>query len=255
MTPAPTRLECVPWRLRSRRRGRAWVLAAIVLCVGFLGLGCSSDAEPLAGDEAPSGTEPIESDEAEAGVRNGDTEDSSAPTAPAQPTPTRAPAPTPTPQPERVEPEPGSGGQPTGSLDEADIEIETDEGTIQIGEAEVPDGVDAAFPLPDDFEVQLSSETEDQFGFSGVTAMSLEQLKAFYAEGLIAAGYEIVATQEVEGVLAVYSFEGDGVEGDVALSEEPGGDGSSILVTIGAGSDRFSIDFGSLDLGGGVGDE
>lgn len=253
--------ERARWRLRGGPIRRRLSVAALVLCVGLFGAGCSSDDEdasaqvvPSEIDDAARVQESSEGESSDAGSDTGsdDTEPSPtpAPSATASPTVTPVPAATPTPEPERTEPEPGTGGQSTGPLDEADIEIETDEGTIQIGEADVPDGVDAAFPLPDDFEVQLSSATEDQFGFSGVTALSLDDLKAFYSEGLVAAGYDVSATQEVEGVLAVYSFEADGVEGDVAISQEPGGDGSSILVTIGAGSERFSIDFGSLDLGG-----
>lgn len=114
--------------------------------------------------------------------------------------------------------------------------METDEGTIQIGQAVVPDGVSDSFPIPPDLVVELSSATATDFGFSGVSSLSIAELAAFYEEGLAAAGYEITQRQEIAGVLSVYTFEREIEMGQVAISEAPGGNASSVLVTIGDGT-------------------
>lgn len=139
---------------------------------------------------------------------------------------------------------PEGGGMATGALGDADVEVVTDAGTIQIGVAEVPAGVSDTFPIPDDLDVQLSSATGTDFGFSGVSAMAVADLATFYENGLIAAGYEITARQEIVGVLAVYTFERGQEAGQVAISEAPGSAGSSVLVTIGDGSSLTAISVG-----------
>lgn len=139
---------------------------------------------------------------------------------------------------------PEGGGTATGALGDADIQLETEEGTIQIGVAEVPDGVSGTFPIPADLDVQLSSATETDFGFSGVSAMGIAELAAFYEVGLIEAGYEITARQDVEGVLAVYTFERAAESGQVAISSAPGGAGSSVIVTIGDGTSATEASLG-----------
>ncbi len=136
---------------------------------------------------------------------------------------------------------PDGGGTATGALADADVVVETDEGTIQIGVADVPDGVSTTFPIPADLDVQLSSATDTDFGFSGVSAGSVDELAAFYVEGLELAGYEITARQEIAGTLAVYTFERAAEFGQVAISSAPGGGGSSVLVTIGDGTSRTEV--------------
>jgi hypothetical protein len=130
-----------------------------------------------------------------------------------------------------------AGGESLGPLSDPDldVEIETDEGTVQIGDAEVPAGLDPAFPLPDDLGVQLASETTTDIGFSGTTAQSIGELTEFYATELPRSGYTITETQIVEGVLAVFTFEGRDRFGQVAISETPGAATSTVLVTIGDG--------------------
>lgn len=132
---------------------------------------------------------------------------------------------------------PGTGGTATGALEDADAQIETDTGTIQIGVAEVPAGVSPTFPIPDDLDVQLSSSTDTDFGFSGVSTRSIAELAEFYDAELAAAGYVISTRQETPGVLAVFAFERDDEFGQVAISSAPGS-GTSVLVTIGDGTTR-----------------
>lgn len=121
-----------------------------------------------------------------------------------------------------------------GPLGQADVAIEADDGSVQIGSATVPAAVDGGFPLPDDLEVQIASQDGDVAGFSGVSALTFEELVDFYATELPAAGYEVEPGQFVDGVVAVYDFTGVGGTGQLAISSAPGG-GRSVLVTFTAG--------------------
>ena len=153
-----------------------------------------------------------------------------------------APAPTPTATPESVEPselnrpipEEGNTTETFGPLGETEAEFETEEGDVQIGSGDIPDGA-AEFPVPEDLEVQLASETETDLGFSGVTAMDFGELVAFYEDGIPAAGFEILGTDITEDVFAVFTFESDTQVGQVAISQAPGFDGWTVLVNLGDG--------------------
>lgn len=135
-------------------------------------------------------------------------------------------------------------GAATGVLEDADVQIDTDAGTIEIGVAEVPDGVSDSFPIPPDLDVQLSSATDTDFGFSGVSAHSIADLAEFYDAELTVAGYVITARQETTDVIAVYTFERDDEFGQVAISTAPGS-GTSVIVTIGDGTSRTDVSVGS----------
>jgi hypothetical protein len=130
---------------------------------------------------------------------------------------------------DRILPE-GDEPEVFGPLGETDAEFETDDGRVQIGSADVPDAVAESFPIPDGFEVQLSSQAGTQAGFSGVTDMTFDELVNFYEIELPPAGYEFERSRFVEGVVAVYDFEGPDGAGQVAISSAPGG-GHSVLVT------------------------
>ncbi len=117
-----------------------------------------------------------------------------------------------------------------GPLGETEVEFETDDGLVQVGSAEVPDLVASSFPLPDDIDVQLASESGDQAGFSGVTQLTYAALIDFYDTELRAAGYDSTRSQFVDGVVAVYDFDGADGAGQLAISSAPGG-GHSLLVT------------------------
>ena len=131
----------------------------------------------------------------------------------------------------RVVPE---GDQPLvlGPLGETEAEFETEDGGVQIGAAEVPDAVAASFPVPDGLDVQLASRAGEAAGFSGVTDLDFDELVAFYDAELPAAGYQSTQRQFVDGVVAVYDYEGPDGSGQVAISSAPGG-GHSVLVTFG----------------------
>lgn len=120
-----------------------------------------------------------------------------------------------------------------GPLGSTDREIETDDGLVDIGDAELPASLPEEFPVPDDFEVQLATDVGDQSGFSGVTALELKELADFYRTELDAQGYTVDEIQSIDGVLVVLGFDGDGGRGQVALSSAPGG-GRSVLVTFSA---------------------
>lgn len=125
-----------------------------------------------------------------------------------------------------------AGDEPTvlGPLGQTDAEFETDDGLVQVGSADVPDSIADSFPIPDDLQVQLSSQAGAQAGFSGVTAMAFGALVTFYETELAAAGYDVERTQFVDGVVAAYDFAGSDGSGQLAISSAPGG-GHSVLVT------------------------
>ena len=117
-----------------------------------------------------------------------------------------------------------------GPIGETEAEFETDNGLVQIGAAEVPDGVSASFPVPDDLVVQIASQSGSQSGFSGVSEISFADLVEFYEAELPGAGYSSERSQFVDGVVAVIDFTGPEGTGQVAISSAPGG-GRSVLVT------------------------
>ena len=130
----------------------------------------------------------------------------------------------------------GDDAKSLGPLEDNDLDIETDEGLLQIGNAEVPPGLPAAFPLPADLSIQLATETATDLGFSGTTPSAFDELAAFYATELPTAGYAITSTETVEGVFVSYVFDGADGTGQVAISRSPGGATRTILVTFGDGA-------------------
>ncbi len=117
-----------------------------------------------------------------------------------------------------------------GPLGETEVELETDDGVVQIGRGDVPDAVSDSFPVPDDLVVQLSSQSGTEAGFSGVTDRGFGELVAFYESELVVAGYSVEQTDLVDGVVAVFEFTGADGTGSVAISSAPDG-GRNILVT------------------------
>lgn len=132
----------------------------------------------------------------------------------------------------RILPE-GDEPEVLGPLGETEAEFQTEDGLVQIGSAEVPDAVADSFPIPDGLEIQVSSQAGEEAGFSGVTDMTFDDLVAFYESELPAAGYELDRSQSVDGVVAVFDFDGPDGSGQLAISSAPGG-GNSVLVTFGS---------------------
>jgi hypothetical protein len=120
--------------------------------------------------------------------------------------------------------------QGLGPLGSTEIEIDTGSGTVQIGDGDVPDVVPLEFPLPRDLDVQIASDLGDQVGFSGVSQLGFDELVALYRTGLSTGPFEVVAERIVNDTVAVFTFDGDAGEGEVAISGAPGG-GHSVLVT------------------------
>lgn len=116
-----------------------------------------------------------------------------------------------------------SEAESLGPIGTTETTLPTDEGEISVGGGEVPELGDE-FPLPEGFEIQLTTEIEGEIGFSGRVTGELAELVAFFDEVLPAAGYEIVERQEVPDVFAVLSLEGPLV-GDVVIGQEPGVEG------------------------------
>lgn len=118
-----------------------------------------------------------------------------------------------------------------GPLGSTEIELDTGDGTVQIGAADVPDLIPAAFPRPADLVVQIASGTEASAGFTGVSRLEFDELVQLYREGLLAAGYELLDDTVTPGSLAVFAFDGPDSSGDVVLSTPAPGGGTSVIVT------------------------
>lgn len=126
-----------------------------------------------------------------------------------------------------------AGAEPEefGPLGSTKVEIESDSGTVQIGGGNVPDAVPDTFPIPDDLVIQLSTGVGDNAGFSGVTQLTFDELVAFYRTGLEDSGYFVTDEQIDGGVVVVLGFDGLAGRGQVAMSNAPGGQGRSVLIT------------------------
>lgn len=125
---------------------------------------------------------------------------------------------------------PAAGGESTGPLGSTVIELDTGEGSVQIGGGVVPESL-AGLPVPDDLEVQLASETDAAAGFTGVSTKSVVDLAGFFRDSLSSAGYRITSDQSPSTNIVLLAFDGDGGSGDVALSGAPGGSGTTVIVT------------------------
>ena len=194
------------------------------IAVCLIAVGCSSDDDSrsaattdveleagTAPDQATATTEPEpEPTSATSSVPR----DSASPPASSSPTATSAP------------PDPTTFGE----LGETDAVITGDRGTLQIGDVDLPASLAADFPLPDDLAVVLASEVDDSLGFTGSTALGFDDAVGLYRAGLPAAGYVVEAGQFIDGVVAVFAFDGPNGNGDVVLSASPRG-GTDVIVT------------------------
>jgi len=118
------------------------------------------------------------------------------------------------------------GGQAEIGKDDGGITIEGPSGTVQIGQAELPDGWPADFPLPDDAEPVYSVGAEGGVSVWFSTGQSIDDLKAFFTEALPAAGYAIDSTTEfsdAQGSYSVMVVSGNGMEGGVYLGGSAAG--------------------------------
>lgn len=126
---------------------------------------------------------------------------------------------------------PETGGESTGPLGQTRLDIDTEEGSLQIGVGEIPDSA-AEFPLPADMVVELASETSDATGFSGTSQGSVDDLAEFYRTSLPEAGFSVIEEQMPTPTVVLIEFEGASARGDLALSGAPGGGGTTVIVTL-----------------------
>ena len=124
---------------------------------------------------------------------------------------------------------PETGGQSTGPLGSTVVDLDTDEGSVQIGEGEVPESM-SDLPLPEGLRIELASSTTEDAGFSGVATQSVGELAAFFRERLPNAGYRIVSDEAPTATVVLLGFEGEDGSGDLALSEAPGAAGTIVIV-------------------------
>lgn len=203
---------------------------ALGIAICLIAIGCSA-----ADDDSPGAATTAVAPEADTSPEQtadtAETETTETETSPSPSTVSRASAPAAVP-PTSASPTVTAATQdPTtfGELGETDAVITGDRGTLQIGEVDLPAALDTDFPLPDDLTVVLASEVDDSLGFTGSTALAFDAAVELYRDGLPAAGYAVEAGQYIDGVVAVFAFDGPDGSGDVALSASPRG-GTDVIV-------------------------
>ncbi|WP_040495635.1 hypothetical protein [Ilumatobacter nonamiensis] len=128
---------------------------------------------------------------------------------------------------------PPGAGLSLGALGDQVVEFETEDGSVQIGSGQVPEAL-AAFPVPDDLEVQLASTEADDAGFTGLSSATISELADFYVLGLPEAGYDVAERRDLSESAVIIDFEADSGLGQVAITTSPGGDSSTLVVTFGS---------------------
>ncbi len=126
---------------------------------------------------------------------------------------------------------PETGGESTGRLGETELDLDSEDGSIQIGSAELPVAA-AGFPVPGDIDLQLASETAAASGFSGTSQLSVDDLAEFYRTSLPDAGFTVIEERAPTPTVVLIEFEGASARGDIALSGAPGGGGTTVIVTL-----------------------
>lgn len=118
------------------------------------------------------------------------------------------------------------GGQAEVGQEGGGITIEGPSGTVQIGQAELPEGWPADFPLPEGAEPVYSMSADAGLSAWFAAPQSTEDLKAFFTDALPGAGYGIDSTTEfsdANGSYAVMSISGNGMQGAVYLGGSAAG--------------------------------
>ena len=126
---------------------------------------------------------------------------------------------------------PETGGESTGPLGQTRLDIDTGEGSLQVGVGELPASA-SGFPLPADVVVELASETPDATGFSGTSQSSVRDLAEFYRTSLPEAGFTMIEERTPTPTVVLIEFEGASASGDLALSGAPGGGRTTVIVTL-----------------------
>ena len=136
-----------------------------------------------------------------------------------------------------TDPPPDSGPESLGPLGSTEVDLTSEDGTVQIGSADLP-GLADGFPLPEGTVLELASETTTDAGFSGVAPGSVLEQADYFRESLPAAGFTITEERRPTGdddpdpAVVLISFETVDRDGELAITSAPGGSGSSIIVTI-----------------------
>lgn len=124
------------------------------------------------------------------------------------------------------------GGQSLGPLGSTELDVRTDDGRVQIGTADMPE-LASTVPVPDGLVLLLASERDGSASYSGEAPQGVDDLADLYRRALQESGFEIVAVDRPTAGIAVVSFTGSSIDGELALSESPRG-GTSVIVSVNA---------------------
>ena len=127
-----------------------------------------------------------------------------------------------------------AGGDALGPLGSTELDVETDEGRVQIGTGEVPAGA-AGMPLPDDFAVDLASETVTDLGFSGTTTLLFDDVVDFYRARLPEAGFEVTDGASALGTFQILDVTDGEWTGNILINTSPDTTDTTITVALQTG--------------------
>ncbi len=117
------------------------------------------------------------------------------------------------------------GGQVDIDQGDDGVTIEGPSGEVNIGTGEYPEGWPSTFPVPEGAAPVYSVGAAGGVSVWFATDQSADEVKAFFAEALPAAGYTIDSTTDfgdAEGSYTVMSISGNGSTGGIYMGEGAG---------------------------------
>jgi len=138
----------------------------------------------------------------------------------------------------QLEEESGSGNVNVDlNEDDGSVSIETDEGSIEIGGAEIPN--DFPLPLPEDYEVvSVVTQTGEAAGTLvtlGFDPVDFDVVAAMYEDFFNDQGWEVSLTNSSAGAdkLAIIGAEGFGLSASIIVGHTEGDDVATVIAQYG----------------------
>ena len=87
-------------------------------------------------------------------------------------------------------------------------------------------------PLPDDFDVDLASETPTDLGFSGTTALTFDEVVEFYRAQLPDAGFGVSDGASAPGTFQILDVTDGERSGSVLIATSPDTTDTTITIAL-----------------------